>query len=110
MKKGMSSNTRHTTSALVEVGPVAWAQVKEDGMLTQEQRATMSAMWLAHWRGWQGSGVSVAEYARRILKANSYGPSRERLSVAAAQAELFNETMDRCYGFRILRSSRRDDE
>jgi transposase-like protein len=34
-------------------------------MLTQEQRATMSAMWLAHWRGWQGCGVSMAEYARR---------------------------------------------
>ena len=34
-------------------------------MLTQEQRATMGAMWLAHWRGWQGSGVSMAEYARR---------------------------------------------
>ena len=34
-------------------------------MLTQEQRATMSAMWLAHWRGWQGSGISMAEYARR---------------------------------------------
>jgi len=34
-------------------------------MLTQEQRATMSTMWLAHWRGWQGSGVSMAEYARR---------------------------------------------
>lgn len=34
-------------------------------MLTLEQRATMSAMWLAHWRGWQGSGVSMAEYARR---------------------------------------------
>ena len=34
-------------------------------MLTREQRATMSAMWLAHWRGWQGSGVSMAEYARR---------------------------------------------
>src|SRR5882757_9639764 len=34
-------------------------------MLTQEQRARMSAMWLAHWRGWQGSGVSMAEYARR---------------------------------------------
>src|SRR5665213_3707037 len=25
----------------------------------------MSTMWLAHWRGWQGSGVSMAEYARR---------------------------------------------
>jgi len=34
-------------------------------MLTQERRATMSAMWLARWRGWQGSGVSMAEYARR---------------------------------------------
>ena len=34
-------------------------------MLTQEQRATMSAMWLGRWRGWQGCGLSVAEYARR---------------------------------------------
>ncbi len=34
-------------------------------MLTQEQRATMSAMWLARWHGWQGTGVSMAEYARR---------------------------------------------
>jgi len=34
-------------------------------MLTQEQRATTSAMWLARWRGWQGTGVSMAEYARR---------------------------------------------
>jgi transposase-like protein len=34
-------------------------------MLTEEQRATMSATWLAHWRGWQGTGVSMAEYARR---------------------------------------------
>lgn len=34
-------------------------------MLTREQRATMSAVWLEHWRGWQGSGLSVAEYARR---------------------------------------------
>jgi hypothetical protein len=25
----------------------------------------MSAMWLAHWRGSQGTGVSMAEYARR---------------------------------------------
>jgi transposase-like protein len=36
-----------------------------DTMLTQEQRATMSAMWLARWHGWQRSGVSMAEYARR---------------------------------------------
>jgi hypothetical protein len=34
-------------------------------MLTREQRATMSALWLGRWRGWQGSGVSIAEYARR---------------------------------------------
>ena len=34
-------------------------------MLTREQRATMSAMWLGRWRAWQGSGVSMAEYARR---------------------------------------------
>jgi transposase-like protein len=34
-------------------------------MLSREQRATMSAMWLGRWRGWQGSGVSMAEYARR---------------------------------------------
>jgi hypothetical protein len=25
----------------------------------------MSATWLGRWRGWQGSGLSVAEYARR---------------------------------------------
>lgn len=34
-------------------------------MLSREQRATMSAMWLGRFRGWQGSGVSMAEYARR---------------------------------------------
>jgi hypothetical protein len=34
-------------------------------MLTRELRATMGAMWLGRWRGWQGSGVSMAEYARR---------------------------------------------
>ena len=34
-------------------------------MLTQEQRATMSAMWLARWRSRQGSGISMAECARR---------------------------------------------
>jgi len=34
-------------------------------MLTQEQRATMSATWLVRWHGWQGSGISMAEYARR---------------------------------------------
>jgi hypothetical protein len=39
--------------------------MKESGMLTREQRAAKGAEWLAHWRGWQGSGVSMAEYARR---------------------------------------------
>lgn len=34
-------------------------------MLSQEQRATKRAMWLAHWQGWKVSGVSMAEYARR---------------------------------------------
>ena len=34
-------------------------------MLTQQERAAKGAMWLAHWQGWQGSGVSMAEYARR---------------------------------------------
>ena len=34
-------------------------------MLTQEQRATMSAMWLSRWQGWKGTGVSMAESARR---------------------------------------------
>ena len=34
-------------------------------MLTREGRAAASAKWLAHWRGWQSCGVSVAEYARR---------------------------------------------
>ena len=34
-------------------------------MLTLEKRAAKSAEWLLHWRGWQSSGVSVAEYARR---------------------------------------------
>jgi len=34
-------------------------------MLTREQRATMGAVWLERWRAWQGSGISMAEYARR---------------------------------------------
>lgn len=34
-------------------------------MLTREERAAKGAMWLAHWQGWQSSGVSMAEYARR---------------------------------------------
>lgn len=34
-------------------------------MLTREARETASAKWLAHWRGWQASGVPMAEYARR---------------------------------------------
>jgi transposase len=35
--------------------------------------------------------IRLLEEALRVLKANTYGPSRERLSVAAGQAELFNE-------------------
>jgi len=35
--------------------------------------------------------IRLLEEALRLLKANTYGPSRERLSVAAGQAELFNE-------------------
>jgi transposase len=35
--------------------------------------------------------IRLLEEALRTLKANTYGPSRERLSVAAGQNELFNE-------------------
>jgi transposase len=35
--------------------------------------------------------IRLLEEALRVLKANSYGPSREKLSVAAWQSELFNE-------------------
>src|ERR1700736_3216533 len=35
--------------------------------------------------------IRLLEEALRVLKANTYGPSRERLSVAAEQVELFNE-------------------
>ncbi len=35
--------------------------------------------------------IRLLEEALRVLKANTYGPSRERLSVAAGQVELFNE-------------------
>jgi hypothetical protein len=38
---------------------------KGTGMLTREQKATKGKLWLERWQGWQGSGVSVAEYARR---------------------------------------------
>jgi hypothetical protein len=34
-------------------------------MLTSEERAAKTAMWLEHWRGWKESGESVAAYARR---------------------------------------------
>jgi len=36
--------------------------------------------------------IRLLEEALRVLKANTYGPSRERLSVAAGQVELFNES------------------
>lgn len=35
--------------------------------------------------------IRLLEEALRVLNANTYGPSRERLSAAAGQAELFNE-------------------
>jgi len=35
--------------------------------------------------------IRLLEEALRVLRANTYGPSRERLSVAAGQVELFNE-------------------
>jgi transposase len=35
--------------------------------------------------------IRLLEEALRVLKADIYGPSRERLSVAAGQVELFNE-------------------
>jgi len=35
--------------------------------------------------------IHLLEEALRVLKASTYGPSRERLSVAAGQVELFNE-------------------
>jgi transposase len=35
--------------------------------------------------------IRLLEEALRVLKANTYGPSRERLSVAVGQVELFNE-------------------
>lgn len=33
----------------------------------------------------------LIDYSKRLLRSSTYGPSRERLSVAAGQAELFNE-------------------
>jgi hypothetical protein len=33
-------------------------------MLTREQRTAKGAMWLARWQGWEGSAVSMAQYAR----------------------------------------------
>ena len=33
--------------------------------MTREQKATKGALWLERWQGCLGSGVSVAEYARR---------------------------------------------
>ena len=35
--------------------------------------------------------IRLLEEALRLLRANTYGPSRERLKVASGQAELFNE-------------------
>jgi hypothetical protein len=44
--------------------------------------------------------IRLLEEALRVLNANTYGPSRERLSVAAGQVELF--------GRRLRRRRRRD--
>jgi len=33
-------------------------------MLTREQKATKGAIWLTRWQGFEGSGVSMARYAR----------------------------------------------
>jgi hypothetical protein len=38
--------------------------LQESGMLTREQKATKGAMWLMRWQGFEGSGVSMAKYAR----------------------------------------------
>jgi|GEM_PF-6128450 len=35
--------------------------------------------------------IRLLEEALRLLRSSTYGPSRERLKVAAGQAELFNE-------------------
>ncbi len=43
--------------------------------------------------------IRLLEEALRVFNANKYGPSRERLSVAAGQSELFNEaevTLELC--------------
>jgi hypothetical protein len=42
-------------------------------MLTREQRATKGAMWLAHWQGWQNSGVSM-QLSRAKRDRNSLPP------------------------------------
>ena len=40
-------------------------------MLTQEPRTTMSAMWLARWHSWQGSGMAGVNYFfRRIASTD----------------------------------------
>jgi hypothetical protein len=39
--------------------------MEEIGMMTLEDRAAKGAMWFEHLRGWQGSGESLASYARR---------------------------------------------
>ena len=43
--------------------------------------------------------IRLLEEALRVFNANKYGPSRERLSVAAGQSEVFNEaevTLELC--------------
>jgi hypothetical protein len=65
-------------------------------MLTQEQRATMSATWLARWNSWQGSGVSMAEYARRegFIEFFSQSP----LTVPGMSSQRFQKRFQFCLG------------
>ena len=62
-------------------------------MLTREQRATKGAIWLTRWQGFEGSGVSMAKYARdqgfdaqeayrwkRILKRTDLWPTADSLA------------------------------
>jgi hypothetical protein len=66
-------------------------------MLTREQKATKGAMWLTRWQGFEGSGVSMAEYARdqgfdaqeayrwkRILKRTGLWMAADRVATSHA--------------------------
>lgn len=54
-------------------------------MLTQEQRATMSAMWIGRWKGWQSYGLSMAEDQCSPRAARSSGHQQiRRLATAVS--------------------------